>query len=183
MLGSEYAENVTLVACVSAIGHAVPPMIIFKGSRMRSTYKDGMPPQSIVTMSPKGSITHDIFEQWLEHFARFKPTGKVLLIMDCAKYHLSLKIAEKAEQHDVILFCLPSNTTHELQHTDCISVVRTPLGCNCYDKLEQISRQTVKLGTVFRHSYIGLESQHDYPEYHQWLSSNRYLSVRQKCHT
>ncbi|KAI5725066.1 hypothetical protein M8J77_010539 [Diaphorina citri] len=123
MLGSEYAENVTLVACVSAIGHAVPPMIIFKGRRMRSTYKDGMPPQSIVTMSPKGSMTHDIFEQWLEHFARFKPTGKVLLIMDCAKYHLSLKIAEKAEQHDVVLFCLPSNTTHELQHTDCISVV------------------------------------------------------------
>ena len=33
MVASEHAENVTIVACVNAVGWSIPPMIIFKGKR------------------------------------------------------------------------------------------------------------------------------------------------------
>lgn len=44
--------------------------------------------------------------------------GKCLLIVNGAKCHLDLSIADEAFKHNITLFCLPSNTTHELQPMD-----------------------------------------------------------------
>ena len=44
--------------------------------------------------------------------------GKVLLIFDGASSHLHPGIVDAAIANDVVLFCLPSNTTHELQPID-----------------------------------------------------------------
>ena len=63
-------------------------------------------------------MTHEVFVKWLQHFAKFKSTGKVLLIFDGAKCHLSPSIVDEADKYEVALFCLPSNTTHELQPMD-----------------------------------------------------------------
>ncbi|KAJ8946188.1 hypothetical protein NQ318_001700 [Aromia moschata] len=103
LLANEHAENVTVVACINASGQAVPPMIIFKGIRKKDTYSDNLPPGSIVEMSAKGNMTRELFIRWLQHFANFKPR---------------LKIVQEAEKWDVSLYCLPSNTTHELQPLD-----------------------------------------------------------------
>ena len=54
----------------------------------------------------------------MEHFSKFKPSGTVLLIFDGASSHLHLGIVEVATANDIILLCLPSNTTHELQPLD-----------------------------------------------------------------
>lgn len=118
LVSHEHAENVTAVACVSAMGAVIPPMILFKGKRYRKTFKKGLPPGSKVIMTPKGSMTSEVFVQWLEHFAKFKPAGETLLVMDGAKPHLDISIVDKAEEHSITLFCLPSNTTHELQPLD-----------------------------------------------------------------
>lgn len=118
LIANEHAENVTVVACVSALGYAVPPMIIFKGVRLKDTYSDNLPPGSIVVMAEKGSMTRAIFVQWIQHFAKYKPAGNVLLIIDGAKCHLDISIVEAAEQQNISLYCLPSNTTHELQPLD-----------------------------------------------------------------
>lgn len=77
-----------------------------------------MLPGSTFEMTPKGSMTSEKFVLWLEHFSNFKPEGKCLLVLDGAKCHMSLVIANKAEELDVILFFLPANTTHELQPLD-----------------------------------------------------------------
>ena len=69
-------------------------------------------------MSEKESMKHEIFVKWLQHFAKFKLTGKVILIFDGAKCHLSPSIVDEADKYEVTLFCLPSNTTHELQPMD-----------------------------------------------------------------
>lgn len=42
----------------------------------------------------------------------------VILIFDGAKFHLGITTAEKAEAHGIHLYCLPSNTTHELLPMD-----------------------------------------------------------------
>ena len=93
-------------------------MIIFKGVRRRPQFADDLPPCSAVEMAPRGSMTTDIFIHWLQHFSRFKAAGKVLLIFDGASSHLSPDIVDEADKHGVTLFCLPSNTTHELQPMD-----------------------------------------------------------------
>lgn len=118
LVSQEHGENVTIVACVNALGNCIPPMILFKGSRKKPTYSDNMPTGTEVLMSPKGSMTTKLFCEWLDHFGKYKPAGKVLLIFDGAKCHLDISIASKAEEIDVELLCLPSNTTHELQPLD-----------------------------------------------------------------
>lgn len=126
LIANEHAENVTIVGCVNAIGNPIPPMILFKGKRRKPTFRDNLPAKSVVVMTEKGSMTIEVFNKWLEHFGQFKVPGKVLLILDGAKCHLDLSICMKAEELDIDIFCLPSNTTHELQ----------PLDKSCYGPFE-----------------------------------------------
>ncbi|XP_044262782.1 uncharacterized protein LOC123010147 [Tribolium madens] len=42
LVSQEHAENVTIVACGNAMGHVIPPMILFKGQRMKPTFSDGL---------------------------------------------------------------------------------------------------------------------------------------------
>lgn len=118
LVAHEHAENATIVACVNAVGHTIPPMILFKGQRLKPTFKDNLPDGAVVHMAPKGSMTSEIFVKWLEHFATYKAPGKVLLILDGASCHLDIDIVLKAEEFDITIFCLPSNITHELQPLD-----------------------------------------------------------------
>lgn len=118
LVSQEHAENVTIVACVNALGNTIPPMIIYKGVRQKPTFLDNLPTGSTVSMSPKGSMTTELFCKWLDHFVKYKPAGKVMLIFDGAACHLDITIAAKAEENDIELLCLPSNTTHELQPLD-----------------------------------------------------------------
>lgn len=118
LVAPEHGENVTVVACGNALGNVVPPMIIFKGKRRNDALGDDLPPGSVVQMAPKGSMTTDIFIRWMKHFARYKPDGDILLLFDGAASHLNPDIVDEADKHGIKLFCLPSNTTHELQPMD-----------------------------------------------------------------
>lgn len=118
LVAQEHAENATIVACANALGQAIPPVILFKGKRMKPTFSDGLPTGSKVMMSPKGSMTIEIFNKWLDHFIEYMSPPPVILVFDGAKCHLDITIAEKAEEHGIHLYCLPSNTTHELQPMD-----------------------------------------------------------------
>lgn len=118
VVGNEHGENVTIVSCGNAMGVAIPPIILFKGKRLKQEWKDNLPPGSDVLMTTKGSMTASTFCSWLEHFAKYKVAGPCLLIFDGAKCHLDFSIVEKASMFDITLYCLPSNTTHELQPMD-----------------------------------------------------------------
>lgn len=118
LVAQEHAENVTIVACVNAIGTAIPPVVLFKGKRMRPEFNDNLPSGSVVKMAPKGSMTTELFVEFIQHLAKYKAPGKCLLIFDGASSHLDYQIADEAERHDIVLYCLPSNTTHELQPLD-----------------------------------------------------------------
>jgi hypothetical protein len=115
LVAPEHAENVTIVACANALGTSIPPMMIFKGQRLKPEWKKDMPPGTEVVMSGKGSTTTALFIYWLDHFARYKVAGQVLLILDGASCHLDANIANAANKYGITLYCLPSNTAHELQ--------------------------------------------------------------------
>ena len=38
--GKEHGENVTIVSCGNALGNVIPPMILFKGKRMKQEWAD-----------------------------------------------------------------------------------------------------------------------------------------------
>ncbi|XP_063241735.1 uncharacterized protein LOC134541920 [Bacillus rossius redtenbacheri] len=116
--GKEHGENVTIVSCGNALGNVIPPMILFKGQRLKPEWADNLPAGSVVEMTAKGSMTSETFVKWLHHFSRYKSAGPCLLIMDGAKCHLDYSIVEAADNVGVSLLCLPSNTTHELQPMD-----------------------------------------------------------------
>lgn len=118
LVAPEHAENVTIAMCVNAVGIAIPPMIIFKGIRRKPELASNLPPGTKVNMAPKGSMTSSLFVEFIQHLAQHKVPGKCLLIFDGAKCHLSYEALEEADKNNIVLYCLPSNTTHELQPLD-----------------------------------------------------------------
>ena len=136
---SERAENVTVVGCCSAMGHFIPPLVIYKGKRNKAEFADNLPPGSSVAMSDSGYITTDIFLHWLHHFNQHKIPGKVLLLLDGHASHVkSISVIDFAISYDITLVCLPPHTTHYLQPLDraffsdrlkCIMTVHVAPSC------------------------------------------------------
>ncbi|KAM3959863.1 uncharacterized protein ACR2FA_006149 [Aphomia sociella] len=118
MVSSEHAENVTVAACVNAVGTSISPMVIFKGKRLKTEFTDNLPAGSLVKMAEKGSMTTSLFIDFIKHLGKYKPPGKCLLIFDGASCHQDYLIVEAAEIENIVLYCLPANTTHELQPLD-----------------------------------------------------------------
>lgn len=54
-IANELAESVAVEGCENAIGSATPPMILFKGKRLKPEFQDNLSPGSLVKMTPKGS--------------------------------------------------------------------------------------------------------------------------------
>jgi hypothetical protein len=75
--GKEHGENVTCVAAGSAIGTAIPPMILFKGVRKVRQWAEILPAGTLVEMTPRGSMNVETFIKFLYHFAQHKPKGKL----------------------------------------------------------------------------------------------------------
>ena len=73
-------------------------------------------------------MTAEIFEDWFEnHFLVNAPSLRPLvLLLDGHSSHFNLNAIRLATQSQVIMFCLPPNTTHRLQ----------PLGGDCFAALK-----------------------------------------------
>ncbi|KAJ8889065.1 hypothetical protein PR048_008559 [Dryococelus australis] len=97
-VASEHGENCTIVACVNEPECA-----------------ENLPTGSQVFMTAKNSMSSQTFAKWLDHFAKYKTPGPVLLIFDEASSHLDANIVHATEAHEITLHCFPSNITHELQ--------------------------------------------------------------------
>jgi len=116
---SERGQNVTVMACCNAVGNFIPPMVIFKGQRSKPEFADGAPPGTMIKMSESGYIASDLFLSWLQHFQKYRPAGKCILIVDGHASHVkSLDVLDYAKDNEITLICLPPHTTHYLQPLD-----------------------------------------------------------------
>ena len=93
MVAEEHGENSTIVACVNAVGKAVPPMVLYKGKRMKPEWTYNLPAGSVCRMTDRGSMTTAVFTDWIAHFASFKTPVRCFLIFDGAKSHLDYSVA------------------------------------------------------------------------------------------
>lgn len=76
IISAERGQTITIVCCMSAAGHFVPPTMIFPRKRMKPELQDGAPPATQFLLSDSGYINADLFISWLQHFtAHTKPSS------------------------------------------------------------------------------------------------------------
>jgi hypothetical protein len=122
LTSGERGRNITVVCCVSATGHYVPPAFIFPRKRMKAELMDNAPNESLAVCEKSGWMTSLVFRQYLEHVVKHSHAtidNPILLVLDGHSSHTkSLEVLEYATQHGVIMICLPPHTTHKLQPLD-----------------------------------------------------------------
>ena len=111
--------QVTVLACANASGYVMPPMVIYDRKRLRPELYQGEISGNSYGLSEKGWIDGEIFEEWFEdHFLKFAPAQRPLLLLDGHSSHYQPAVVRKAAASGVILFCLPPHVTHLAQPLD-----------------------------------------------------------------
>ena len=116
----ERGKNLTVLACVSASGVSLPPLMVYPRKRsVPDAMRVGALPGTVFMVTDSGWMTKEIFLQWFQHFINWIPPARpVLLIQDGHYSHISIDVIELAKAHSIHLLCLPPHTTHILQPLD-----------------------------------------------------------------
>jgi hypothetical protein len=120
---SAKSNNVTVMACVNAMGQSMPPMIITKGKTTRSLQGYNVreaPPNCLWSFQKNGWIDDQIGEKWFDEvfLKNCGPARPQLLILDGHGSHETLGIIERAIAENIIMLSLPPHCTHVLQPLD-----------------------------------------------------------------
>ena len=120
IVGSGNKSQVTIVACVSAAGFCMPPMVIWDRKTLAPELTQGEVPGTIYGLSGSGWMDMELFDTWFSnHFLRYAPSVRpILLLLDGHSSHYCPETIRRAAQEKVILFTLPPNTTHVSQPLD-----------------------------------------------------------------
>ena len=130
--------QITVLACGNAAGYAIPPMVIYDRKGLNPEWLIGEVPGTAYGLSDNGWMDSELFLGWFQnHFLHTAPKARpLLLIMDGHSTHYNPTIIRKAMAENVIMFCLPPNTTHLTQPLDktCFSVLKYywSQGCHLY---------------------------------------------------
>ena len=134
---------VTAVECISADGRALLPLIIWPASTHRSNWTTYPTPGWHYGFSESGYHDSKISLEWL--MRAFDPQTRDLadgkprvLICDGFGTHETLEILEFCLSNNVMLYRLPSHTSHKLQ--PCDVGVFVPLKTAYRDQVERLNR-------------------------------------------
>jgi len=117
----ERGENVTLCACVNAIGNSIPPAFIFPRVRFKQHMLKGCPNGSFGTSCSSGWMNSDIFPSVLQHFVKFMNVSKQnpgLLVFDNHRSHLGIEVVKIAEENGLNIVTFPPHCSHRQQPLD-----------------------------------------------------------------
>ncbi len=113
-------QVLTMFPCVSAAGNKIPPLIIFEGKSIDSSYTD-YDFECIACSNDSAYMVKEIFRSWTVHFVKYaKPTleNPVLLIMDNYGGHLDYEALMNLHSNSVYLLGLPPHTSDKTQPLD-----------------------------------------------------------------
>ncbi|XP_076395897.1 uncharacterized protein LOC105663718 [Megachile rotundata] len=120
----ERGLTTTCICSMNAAGEFVPPMVIFKRTRMNDCLKKGAPPGTVFGCSKNGWITSELFVEWLKHFIKYiklekSNEKKLLLLLDGHSTHTkNIEAIDLACEYGIIMLSFPAHTTHRLQPLD-----------------------------------------------------------------
>jgi len=180
-------EWVTTIECVSAAGHALPPLVIFKAT---GSFNTRWLPDGVLgvqgwrwTTSNTGWSNDVLAYEWLEHV--FEPCTTVgditrrLLIVDGHGSHVKAKFIAFCITHAIDLMVLPSHTSHITQ----------PLDVGIFGPLKgAMARYTDAVATydggLHPQGCLGVSTRrstysgHDRAQYSSWLEGYGSLSIQ-----
>ena len=118
--GGPGREYITVPGCGSASGIHLPPYTVYKGKNMCSNWIEGGPAGALYNASQSGWMEQWHFLEWFQKLLLpavmyLLETGPVVLFVDWHTSHVSIELIRMARDRGVVLFCLPSHTTHVLQ--------------------------------------------------------------------
>ncbi|XP_005108581.1 uncharacterized protein LOC101858516 [Aplysia californica] len=116
-------KQVTVLVCGNALGELQAPLLIFPGQRFTYDPLEGFE-EAHMAKSGNGWIDSEIFARWME--SAFCPAvahlqKPVVLFADGHSTHLTLEIHEICRSHGIILYQLPSHSSHIVQPLDLTS--------------------------------------------------------------
>ena len=125
--------KITVLACTSAAGYALPPFVIFSRKSLNPDLTKGEVPGTLYGLSENGWMNSDLFLQWLSnHFLVYAPPSRpLLLLLDGHSSHYCPETIRIAAENKIIMFALPPHTTHLTQ----------PLDRGCFAPLKVFWRQ------------------------------------------
>lgn len=120
VVNSGNKAHISVLACVSASGYAIPPMVVFQRKTLTPPLTTNEVPGTIYGLSSSGWMDRQLFQEWFHrHFLQHVPSTRPLLLMlDGHSSHYSLEFIREATLEGVIVFCLPPHTTHVAQPLD-----------------------------------------------------------------
>jgi len=128
--------QITVLACVSASGSTLPPMVIFDRKLLKPELTWGEVPGTLYGLTANGWSNSEMFELWFHnHFLRYIPAVRpVLLLMDGHSSHYNPTTIKMAAKEKVVMFCLPPHTTHFTQPLDksCFSALKAAWNAECH---------------------------------------------------
>ncbi|XP_038221604.1 uncharacterized protein LOC119839407 [Zerene cesonia] len=150
LTSAERGKNITVLFCMSANGHYIPPFFVFPRQRMNERLMMNAPAESIGVAQPKGWMNSDFFLQYPTVIVKHtQPTkdNPVLLLVDGHCSHKSLAVIMFCRENHIHLISSPPQTTHKLQPLDrtfmkpfkdaynqrCDVWMRTNAGCRITD--------------------------------------------------
>ena len=126
--GTKYAEKVcdnsknaiSVMFCGSASGVLLPPYIVYRAANVWTGWTNGYP-GAVFSATESGWFTFFTFEDWFRQIFlpyRRRLTGKVVLIGDNLRTHLSLDVIQLCREENIEFVCLPPNITDKMQPLD-----------------------------------------------------------------
>lgn len=119
--------NTSVLACCSADGRKLPPLIIYEASYLWSSWRGTEDiPGTFYANSPKGYMTAPVFLSFMEKFVKTVTERPLLLVFDGHMAHLLKETIELAVEHQITILKLPPHTTDLLQPLDkcCFSPLK-----------------------------------------------------------
>ena len=153
-------EFISLLACISADGTALPPSLIYKGESgsLQDTWLEDWVPnqQAHFAGSPNGWSCNALGLNWLQTvFDRYTCTKagnrRRLLVVDVHSSHVSMAFINECDRLRILLMILPPHSTHRLQPLD-VSLFR-PLAIQYTNGLNDLMFKSLGLTSMTKRSF------------------------------
>lgn len=153
-------EFISLLACISAIGTALPPALIYRGEAkfLQDSWFDDFKAddEAFFATSANGWSSDALGLNWLEQVfdrcTKQKPgRNRRLLIVDGHSSHVNMRFIEKCDELRILLLILPPHSTHRLQPLD-VSLF-SPLATYYTEELNQFFFNSLGMSYISKRAF------------------------------
>ena len=112
-------EKVSVRSCVNACGSSLSHLFIYKSvsGKTLKYFTDEAEESTMCAGQKYEWVSKDMYLKWFqEQFLKFALTERpVLLLFDGLKAHVSIELIKTAEESKLLLYCVPTHSSHLLE--------------------------------------------------------------------